>query len=85
MGEPSLPEDTDPDVFERLVDGWRQMSVAERAALADQASIDVVRAAEAGIRARWPDASDGEILHHLMTRRYGAQLADELAHALADR
>lgn len=48
----------------------------ERAALADQLSIDVARIARAGIEARRPGAGPDEVLHELARRRYGANLAD---------
>jgi hypothetical protein len=72
----SRPLDTTRDAAQRQVRLWRDMAPTERAALADQLSIDVTRIARAGIEARRPGAGPNEVLHELARRRYGATLAD---------
>ena len=53
------------------------MTFYERAAVADQLSIEVVELAAAGIRFDHPDASTEEMRHELTRRRYGRRLADQ--------
>ena len=77
MIDPSGPRDTTPEVQERLVARWRAMSAAERGALAEQASIDVTRLAEIGIRLVGGPRPAVEVGHQLARRRYGDALADE--------
>ena len=72
-----LPLDTSPDAAIRQLDAWRQMSPQERAALANQMSIDVSRFAVAGIRAQFPGASEERVRHELARRRFGREIADE--------
>lgn len=71
-----LPLDTSPDAAIRQLDAWRQMTPQERAALANQMSIDVTEFALAGIRAQLPDATESKVRHELARRRYGREVAD---------
>jgi hypothetical protein len=73
----SVPLDTEPAVFGLLVERWRAMTVAERAALIDQLCADVELLARTGILTDDPDLSETEVLHQLARRRYGAALADD--------
>lgn len=74
------PLDTEPEVFRRQVDRWRQMTPAERAALADRLSIDVAALASSGIRHVQPDISEDRLAHELVRRRHGRDLADGAWH-----
>ena len=51
------------------------MSPLDRAIAADRLSGDVTRRASAGIRARRPDASEADVVHELVRRRYGDDVA----------
>lgn len=77
MFPPSIPADTDPDVFSRQVARWRSMTTAERVALIEQLHVDLERLAVADIRASQPDLSERDLRHELARRRYGSALADE--------
>lgn len=72
----SRPLDTTREAARHQLRLWRDMAPTERAALADQLSIDVTRIARAGIEAQRPGAGPNEVLHELARRRYGADLAD---------
>jgi hypothetical protein len=72
----SLPSDTDPEVFARLVERWRTMTIGERVDLVEQMHADVELLAVIGIRARHPRMSAVEIRRELVRRRYGDELAD---------
>jgi len=72
----SAPADTDSEVFRRQLDRWREMTPAERAALADRLSIDVVTMASSGVRRDRPDIADDELARELVRRRHGRVLAD---------
>lgn len=76
MALPSIPVDTDPEVFERLVERWKALTVADRVTLVNQINADVERLAVAGILADRPTLSDVEVRHELARRRYGDELAD---------
>lgn len=73
----SVPLDTDPAVFDLLVDRWRTMTVEERVALVDQINADVELFAVTSILAQRANLSEVEIRHELARRRFGSQLADE--------
>jgi hypothetical protein len=71
-----LPLDTSPEAAIRQLKEWRRMTPQERAALANQMSIDVTGFAVAGIRAQLPGASEERVRHELARRRFGRDLAD---------
>ena len=71
-----LPLDTSTEAAVRQLDTWRQMTPQQRAALANQMSIDVTVFARAGIRAQLPGASEERVRHELARRRFGRALAD---------
>jgi hypothetical protein len=77
MAQMSVPLDTDPAVFDLLVDRWRTMTVEERVALVDQINADVELFAVTSILAQRTSLSEVEIRHELARRRFGSQLADE--------
>lgn len=79
MTQPLVPQvsaDTDPGVHRMMVERWRAMTVADRAAVVERLCADVERLARAGIAARYPDYTELEICHELARRRYGSRLAD---------
>ena len=71
MFQSVVPADTDPAVFELLVDKWRSMSVADRVELVERINADVELLAVAGIRRQHPDMSEVEVRKELAQRRYG--------------
>ena len=73
----SIPADTEPAVFQVMVDRWRTMTMAERVQLIEQLNADVERLAVAGILAGDPDLSELQVRHELARRRFGAALADD--------
>ncbi|MCU1497275.1 MAG: hypothetical protein JWM47_1228 [Acidimicrobiales bacterium] len=84
MAQASIPLDTDPAIFEMVVDRWRTMTIAERVELVDRMCADVELLAVTGILAQRPDRSEVEVRHELARRRYGERLADEAyAHLMA--
>lgn len=56
----AIPEDTDPDTWERLVERTRAMGPAGRAVRAGELNASVRAAALAGIRIRHPEANERE-------------------------
>ena len=76
MNRRAVPLDTDPEVFEMMVERWRTMTVADRCALVTQLNADVEGFARAGINAQFPDATEVEVNYQLARRRYGSELAD---------
>ncbi len=75
MRPPSVPADTEPEIFDMLVERWRSMTIAERVALFEQLNADVEALAVAGIRALRPGLADAETRFELACRRYGSDLA----------
>ena len=78
MVQPSIPADTEAEIYDVQVRRWRAMSIEERVALIEQLHADVESIAIAGIRATAPGISERELRHELARRRYGADLADEV-------
>jgi hypothetical protein len=76
VGSRRIIDDTDPEVADRMFERWRQMSIAERAALIDRLCLEVEQLAIAGIRFERPDIDDAELRYELVRRRYGRELAD---------
>ncbi len=75
-----MADDTDPRALEILTELEREMSPGKKAALALAMSRMILRAAEAGVRMRYPDADEHEVLvrtaalhldRELMIRAYG--------------
>ena len=77
MRPPSVPSDTDPEVFDLLVERWRSMTVAERVDLIDQINADVELMTIAGIRAQHPGLTETKLRFELTRRRYGDSLAND--------
>jgi len=71
---PSM-RDTDADVLERMSALYARMTPAEKLARVRELTLAVNALALAGLRARHPDESEGELLLLLARRRLGADLA----------
>jgi hypothetical protein len=83
---PMRPDDTSPEAWKVYLDIQRRMSPAEKIARAFEWSEVVRRFAEAGLRERYPDADEHEILlryakmtlgRELFRKAYGDALPDE--------
>jgi hypothetical protein len=70
-----LSRDTSPDVEQRQIEAWREMSVAEKAALITGLSAAARAMALAGIRHRFPAASPREHFLRLAIVTLGLELA----------
>jgi hypothetical protein len=84
------PDDTSPEAWKIYLDIQRRMSPAEKIARAFEWSEVVRRFAEAGLRERYPDADEHEILlryarmtlgRELFLKAYGDALPDEFPSA----
>jgi hypothetical protein len=94
VSEPSSPRrravlsaDTTADIEDRQVEAWRRLSPAERLHLANEASRAATAMALAGIRHRYPNASERECFLRLAAIRLGVDTARRLypdAAAVAD-
>lgn len=71
----SRPADTSDEAWRVVNDRLSALTPAEKAALANQLSIDVERLARAGILLDEPGASEARIRYLLAERRYGPKLA----------
>ena len=69
-------EDTSPDAIDRYHEGLRRLPAHERARIADGLTTSVRQLAEAGIRARHPEATDEEVRCRLAVRLYGRAVAE---------
>ncbi len=57
----SLGNDTTPEIAERVVQRWREMSAVEKMALVDELNQTCATLATAGVRQRHPDANEREV------------------------
>ena len=83
MGE-SLARDTAGDVEALQIDRWRAMTPVEKLALVSSLSNAVNELAKAGIKQRYPDASDRERFLRLALLRLGPDLARRAYPEIAD-
>lgn len=86
MGRP-LAADTPAEVEERQIAAWRRMSPAEKAALVTGLTNATLTLARAGLRERYPHASERELFLRLAILRLGRDLAQRAypdARSLAD-
>ncbi|MCX6545869.1 MAG: hypothetical protein NTV05_15830 [Acidobacteria bacterium] len=60
MTQTSLALDTSPDIERRLVESWRQMPAAQKAAMVSGLTRAAYAMTSAGVRQRHPDASSRE-------------------------
>jgi hypothetical protein len=70
-----LARDTTPDIEQRQIDRWREMSPVEKAALVSAAAQTTRQLAVAGICQRYPDASERERFLRLAMLTLGPDLA----------
>lgn len=70
-----LTHDTSPEIERRQVEAWRRMSAAQKAFLVTSASRAADDMARAGIRARFPGASEREQFLRLAILKLGKELA----------
>lgn len=73
-----VPPDTQPEVLDRYRERLRALGPAGRLAIAVGLGESVRSLAEAGIRARHPGASEGEVRCRLAVRLYGREAAVRL-------
>ncbi len=57
------------------VERWRAMSPTDKAAIVDALNRDVQRLAEAGVRRRYPKATDREVFLRVAALRNGTDLS----------
>jgi hypothetical protein len=70
-----LSLDTSPDIERRQIERWRQMSTVEKAALISGLTDATFVLARAGVRHRYPDASQRELFLRLAVVTLGPDLA----------
>ena len=70
-----LAQDTTPEIEKRQIDRWREMSPVEKAALISAAARTTRQLAVAGIRQRYPDATEHERFLRLALLTLGPDLA----------
>lgn len=71
----SLSPDTPPDVERLQIEGWRRMTAADKAAIVSGLTQAVYELARAGIRHRYPNASEREQFLRLAIASLGPDLA----------
>ena len=72
----SLAQDTTVEAERRQIDRWRRMSHAEKAAVIAGLTSATFTLARAGVRHRYPDASDRELFLRLAVVTLGRDLAE---------
>ena len=72
-----LARDTSPEIEQRQIEGWRQMSPAEKAALVTGLTRTAHDMAVAGIRDRYPTATAREQFLRLAILLLGRDLAQK--------
>jgi hypothetical protein len=70
-----LAADTTADIEQRQVDSWRRLSPVERLRLVSDTTSAVVRLSLAGIRRRYPHASERECFLRMAAILLGANTA----------
>jgi len=70
-----LADDTSPDIEQRQVEAWQRMSPAEKAHLVTALSHATFELGLAGVRQRFPHASEREVFLRLAIVRFGRDLA----------
>jgi hypothetical protein len=79
-----LSRDTDRVIEDDQIAAWRAATPAELARLVDDASTAVRELAIAGIRSRYPDAAEGEILARFAALTMGREIASRAYPELQD-
>jgi hypothetical protein len=72
-----LADDTSADAEQHQIELWRRMTPEQKLALVSSASRSVQALAAAGMRQRYPQATEREIFLRLAVLRLGHQLALE--------
>lgn len=75
MAHSFRPADTSPEVFDRLLEFWRSMTVTERSARVDELNRSVEALARGDILAKNPELTEMQVAFELTRRRYGDELA----------
>lgn len=70
--------DTSNDVASKVVERWRAMSVGEKLDQVAELNVACERLAEAGVRARYPGAGDGEVRRRVLALRLGREVMVEV-------
>ena len=70
-----LARDTAPDIEQRQIDSWRQMTASQKLRLVVSTSATVRQLAMAGVRQRYPAASSREQFLRLAQVTLGEELA----------
>jgi hypothetical protein len=68
------PDDTHPDVEARLIEGFRQMTIARKLEIVTQLTQTLQMLAIADVRRRYPDAEDDEVALRVASRWLGPEL-----------
>lgn len=76
MSAPNLDTSQEAAALQRKL--INDKTPAERAELVNAMSSGITNVALAGIRRQYPDADEGEVMIHLLRRRYGTEYVDSL-------
>lgn len=68
------PDDTSPEVWQRMIAKWRTMPTQEKARIVKALTAGSTRMAEIGVRERYPDASEEEVRLRLGALRIEPEL-----------
>ncbi len=79
-----LYSDTDPEVEALQIELWRQASPTHKMNMLAQLNVSARRLALAGLRARYPQASEAELRRRLAALLLGEDLAREVYGDLPD-
>ena len=79
-----LYSDTDPEVEALQIELWRQASPTHKMNMLAQLNLSARRLALAGLRARYPQASEAELRRRLAALLLGEDLAREVYGDLPD-
>jgi hypothetical protein len=71
-----LADDTPAEIEERQIEAWRRMSTAEKAALVSGLTHATLVMARAGVRQRYPSASERELFLRMAVLTLGQELAE---------
>lgn len=79
-----LAADTSADIEQRQIERWRRMSPAEKLALVEDLRQTSLTLASAGIRQRYPSASESECTLRLRILTLGRELAERVYPAIRE-
>lgn len=75
MSRPRLAQDTPLEIEDQQIASWRAMTLSDKGKLIGQLTASALAMTEAGIRARYPAATDREVFLRLACIRLGRALA----------